>query len=413
MASRDLLSLLLLFVAMESGVKSTEVSDQVKNLAQANNEFSVHLYQTLQGTHEGQNLFFSPLSISTALAMTHLGARGNSLAQLSKVLRFDKMEESKLHDSFRELNSLLYKSAGSYVLRGANKLYGKAGVKFVQEFLDSTKAFYGSALEAVEDFTDPAVQARINDWVSQQTEGKIRDLISPDHVNTLTKLILINAIYFKGKWDKPFEPEDTEPGTFRKPHEAVLMDMMSQSGWFQISDDKTRKCFVLEMPYVDKDLSMLAVLPWETDGLASVEAQLSQEVLDFWDGDLMREKAEITFPRFKLEDTFSLPATLAAMGMTDPFSATLANFEGISGDRSLFISEVIHKSFIEVNEEGSEAAAATAVHMMARSIAPRPYELKFDHPFMFLIRDRRSKAVLFMGRIVDPPHDSQVQRDEL
>lgn len=403
---------LMIVGMMGSKVKSTEVSKHIKALARANNAFAVNLYQTLMKSHDGQNLFFSPMSISTALGMTHLGARGTSSEQISEVFCFNLLEESRLHESFKQLNSLLYGSAAKYTLKAANKLYGKMGEHFLQEFLDGMDNFYESAFEGIADFASPEARTKINDWVAKQTEGKISDLIPPGVLNSLTRLVLVNAIYFKGKWAKPFDAEETQPGPFKLPQEAIKLHMMMKSGKVQMTDDKTRRCFVLELPYEDKDLSMLAILPWDDDGLQHLEEQLSEEVLDFWDSDLEEESANILFPRFKLEDDFSLSSTLKSMGMGDPFDAAKANFAGITGDQSLHISEVLHKAFVEVNEEGSEAAAATVVTLSKRSLGKR-YRLDFDHPFLFLIRDRRTKAVLFMGRMVDPPLDIRVNHDEL
>lgn len=403
---------LVILGMMGSEVKAAEVSEHTQQLARANNAFALHLYSATRATHPDQNLFFSPLSVSTALGMTHLGARGTSSAQMSEVLRFNLLEEEHLHASFKQLNALLYESSNKYTLKSANKLFGKAGADFLQEFLDNTGNFYNSAFEAVKDFAAPETRTMINDWVAKETEDKIQNLFPDGVLNSLTQLVLVNAIYFKSNWVKSFNRDDTEPGVFRMKEETAHLPMMFKNGEVMMTDDKKRKCFVLEMPYDGEDLSMLAILPWDDDGLANVEDQLSMEVLDFWDSDLEPENAMYWVPRFKLEDTFSLSSILQSMGMADAFDATKADFSGMTGDQSLHISEVIHKAFVEVNEEGTEAAAATGVSMVKRSIS-KSYRLKFDHPFLFLIRDRRTKAVLFLGRLVDPPHDTRVNHQEL
>ncbi|XP_054771386.2 leukocyte elastase inhibitor-like isoform X2 [Lytechinus pictus] len=405
-------AILLSLVMMGSRVNSTEVSEHTMKLARANNEFAVNLYKALSETHPDQNLFFSPLSVSTALGMTHLGARGTSSKQMREVLRFDLLEEEHLHASFKQLNALLYESSSKYTLKSANKLFGKAGAEFLQEFLDNTSNFYNSALEAVKDFAAPEARKGINDWVAKETENKIQNLIPDGILNSLTELVLVNAIYFKSTWDQAFDNESTKSGVFKMEQETAHLRMMQKEGEPMMTDDKTRRCFVLEMPYDGNDLSMLAILPWDDDGLERVEEQLTMEALDFWDSDLEPEQAMYWFPRFKLEDTFSLSSILQSMGMTDPFEGGKADFSGITGDQSLHISEVIHKAFVEVNEEGTEAAAATGVTMMKRSLGKR-YRLRFDHPFLFLIRDRRTKAVLFLGRLVDPPHETRVPHEEL
>ncbi|XP_041469002.1 leukocyte elastase inhibitor-like isoform X2 [Lytechinus variegatus] len=385
-----------------------DISGRMAQLSSANTGFALHIYQTLQDERSGRNLFFSPLSISTALAMTQLGARGDTATQIADVFRFNQVDQLQLHGTFKELNNLLYQKQSGYKLHAANKLYGKSGFNFVQSFLEGTASYYGAAIEAVKNFADPTAAKSINDWVSQQTAGKITNLIAPGILNDLTRLVLVNAIYFKGNWASKFRAENTTQDVFKVLDERskVPVSLMIQKGKFSLAVDKANDCLVLEMPYQGNDLSLLIVLPNKDHGLGNLESKLSADILKSWDLGLKSRQVNILLPKFKLEAEFQLKEVLKQMGIADAFDENRANFEGISGDRELCISAVIHKAFVDVNEEGSEAAAATAVVMMKRCAIPRepekPILFRADHPFLFMIRHRSTKSVLFMGRMMDP-----------
>ncbi len=363
------------------------------------NDFALDLYARLRG--EEGNLFFSPHSISTALAMTYAGARGETARQMADVLSFHA-EGERLHLGFGELQRSLAagKEEKGYELTVANALWGQKGYGFLKEFLELTGKHYGAGLREM-DFRGAAEDARktINSWVEEKTRDRIKDLIKPGVLNSMTRLVLTNAIYFKGDWARQFDEKATRDAPFWLTQEKKAdVPMMFHRARFKYAEMDSLQC--LELPYVGEELSMVVLLPKERTGLGKLEASLNRENLERWVGRMHRMKVSVHLPKFKLTRQFQLGGTLKAMGMTDAFSDR-ADFSGMNGKRDLFISAVIHKAFVEVNEEGTEAAAATAVVIQVTSIQPETV-FRADHPFIFLIRDTRSGAILFMGRVSDP-----------
>ncbi|XP_030841192.1 leukocyte elastase inhibitor [Strongylocentrotus purpuratus] len=350
--------------------------------------------------------------------MTQLGARGNTATQIADVFRFNQIDQDQLHGTFKELNNLLYQTNYDSQIHCAYRLYGKSGYNFVQSFLEGTASYYGAAIEAVNNFEAPIATQSINDWVSKQTEDKIKNLIAPGILNDLTRLVLVNAIYFKANWKSTFRAHNTKKDKFKVfdmrkkvfKRKKVPVSLMSLKGRFDLAVDKTNDCLVLELPYEGHNLSLLIALPTKDDGLGQLETKLSVDVLQSWDAGLEWREVNVLLPKFKLEATFQLKEVLQRMGMPDAFDEDRANFEGISGDREFHISAVIHKAFVDINEEGSEAAAATAFGMNAMmSLCPpgereKPILFRADHPFLFMIRHRSTKSVLFMGRMMDPSY---------
>ena len=378
-----------------------QTAETGSDLAAGNTAFAIDLYHQLRGA-EG-NLFFSPYSISTALAMTYAGARGDTEAQMARVLHFDldHLTQEALHSAFADLEAHLaqIQAKGDIALHVANALWPQVGYAFLAAFLDLCQRCYGVTITPVDYAADPeAARQQINAWVEEKTREKIKELLKPPHVTPLTTMILVNAIYFKGNWASQFDPEDTDDGPFyRLTGDAVKASMMRQKARFGYRE--TDDLQVLELPYVGGDLSMLVLLPREQDGLPALEAALTVENLALWTQRLHASEVQVLLPRFKLSGEFDLGETLKAMGMVDAFGA--ADFSGMTGQRDLFISAVVHKAFVDVNEEGTEAAAATAV-VMGRGFAPPPPIFKADHPFLFLLRENNSGSVLFLGRVVDP-----------
>ncbi|MEW6105793.1 MAG: serpin family protein [Bacillota bacterium] len=374
----------------------------IDSVVAGNNSFAFDFYKQL-AKNEG-NLFFSPYSISSALAMTYAGARGETARQMADVLHFSLAPE-RLHPAFSDLTGMFNASGKSYQLSVANALWGQVGYKFLPGFLDITNKYYGAGFKEV-DYVDDGnrEQARqmINEWVEAKTNDKIKDLIQPDDLSALTRLVLTNAIYFKGKWEIQFEPEATKPMPFRiSAKEKADVPMMHQVAKFNYAENDQAQ--ILEMPYTGGALSMVVLLPKPGYELARLEGMLRPEVLQSWISRLSREKVEVFLPRFKLERRFLLNKELQDLGMIDAFDEVAADFSGMAPGRDLYISRVIHKAFVEVNEEGTEAAAATAVVMSGKSIMlDKPLVFCADRPFVFLIRDLRSGSILFMGRLVDP-----------
>ncbi|XP_039102483.1 leukocyte elastase inhibitor [Hyaena hyaena] len=378
----------------------------MEQLSTANTQFAVDMFRALNENTPTGNIFFSPYSISSALAMIFLGTRGATAAQVSKALHFDKVEE--IHSRFQSLNADINKRGASYILKLANRLYGDKNYNFLPEFLASTQKLYGAELASV-DFQQASEEARkvINEWVKGQTEGKIPELLAAGVVDSMTKLVLVNAIYFKGNWEEEFIKEATANKPFRlNKKDTKVVKMMYQKKRFPYGYIEDLKCRVLELPYRGKELSMIILLPDdiedESTGLKKIEEQLTLEKLREWTNaeNLNRIEVNVQLPRFKLEESYDLNSHLSRLGVKDLFSRK-ADLSGISGARDLFISKIVHKSFVEVNEEGTEAAAATAGVATFAMMMPEE-EFVADHPFIFFIKHNPSNNILFLGRLSSP-----------
>jgi serine protease inhibitor len=370
-------------------------------VVQGNNEFALDLYRNLKGA-EG-NLFLSPYSISTALAMTYAGARGDTEAQMGQTLHFT-IDGERLHAAFASLQAELdaAQEGGQVLLRVANTLWPQDGYPFLETFLALTRQYYGVSVTPVNYVTDTeGARQRINTWAEEKTEHKIKDLIGPGILNSLTRLVLTNAIYFKGNWASQFDETLTEDAAFWvTPSEAVEVPMMTQKREFKYAQHNSIQ--ILELPYVGDDLSMIVLLPTQVGGLAELEEALTPETLEKWTSHVREQEVIVFLPRFKMKSSFRLDATLMSMGMRDAFNGR-ADFSGMDGGKGgLYIAAVIHKAFVDVNEEGTEAAAATAVVMELRGLPLPPPTFRADHPFIFLIRENRTGSILFLGRVVNP-----------
>lgn len=373
-------------------------------LSAANGRFAIDLYREMGGGVAG-NIFLSPYSISSALAMTWAGARGQTQEEMGRLLRFAAPPES-IHAAMRELRSSLEGVAqkGDIELSVANRLWGDRAYTFLPAYLETTREAYAAALEPL-DFVGAADASRgiINRWVEKETKDRIRDLLPPGSIDASTRLVLTNAIYFKGKWAKPFAKDATHDEPFHAiPAAEASVPMMHESLKADLATTDGGRLLLL--PYEGNALSMAILLPDEADGLADMEKGLTWEKLDSWIGSAAPRQVILSLPRFRTTSMFTLSESLAKMGMPSAFDPAKADFSGIDGKRDLCISLVVHKAFVEVAEEGTEAAAATGVVVGITSIAPveKPVSFVVDHPFLFLIRDNASGAILFMGRITNP-----------
>jgi serpin B len=370
-------------------------------VVQGNTAFALSLYSQLRS--RAGNLFFSPFSLSTALAMTYAGAHGQTAEQMAAVLHFPA-DLQRLHSAFAALGKDLQDDGErrGYQLHVANALWGQQGYRFREEFLQTTKTYYGAGLNEV-DFRTAAEEARrtINAWVEQQTKEKIKDLIPPGMLDALTRLVLTNAIYFKGDWAHPFKKPQTKEEPFKvTATQQVTVPMMNQTGFFKYFDGGSFQA--LELPYVGDKLSMLVLLPKEVDGLATFEQSLTAQKLVEWLPALRSQEVVVALPKFTVTAEFLLNQALSALGMPLAFSDA-ADFSGMSEDRGLALSAVLHKAYVDVNEEGTEAAAATGgvARVTSAPLTPPPV-FRADHPFVFLIRDTRSGGILFLGRVTQP-----------
>ncbi len=374
-------------------------------LVEGNSEFAFDLYQAL-ADRDG-NLFYSPYSISEALAMTYAGVRGETEEQMADALRFI-LSQDRLHPSFNGLDIELArrgedaegKDGEGFRLNIVNAIWGQKDYHFLPEFLDVLAENYGAGLRVL-DFAGEPEKSRviINDWVGKETEGRIEDLLPEGVIDSLTRLVLTNAIYFNAAWAYPFDENVTRAGVFYLLDGGdVPVPMMHQTESFRyVTGDGYE---AVELPYDGNELSMVILLP-EAGNFEEFQNSLSSEkVADIMDN-LSRGQVSLSLPKFEFESSFSLANTLVEMGMPAAFS-TAADFSGMTGGRDLFIADVVHKAFVSVDEAGTEAAAATAVVMDLTAMPETPIEIITDRPFIFLIRDIETGAVLFVGRLMNP-----------
>uniref|UniRef100_A0A8D1WCZ7 Serpin domain-containing protein n=1 Tax=Sus scrofa TaxID=9823 RepID=A0A8D1WCZ7_PIG len=346
-------------------------------LSEANGTFALTLLKKL-GEDNSKNVFFSPMSLSSTLAMVFMGAAGNTATQMSQALSLSKSSSKggDVHQGFQNLLTEVNRTGTQYLLRTANRLFGEKSYSFLPSFKDSCRKFYQAEMEEL-DFVNTTEESRkhINTWVAQKTEGKITDLLSPDSVNSMTRLVLVNAIYFKGNWDNQFNKEHTKERPFKVSKNVKKpVQMMFKKSTFKITYIGEIFTQILLLPYVGKELNMIIMLPDENTDLKTVEKELTYERFVEWTRpDMMdAEEVEVFLPRFKLEEDYDMEGVLRTLGVTDAFEAARADFSGMSSQRDLYLSKVVHKSFVEVNEEGTEAAAATAAIMMMRCVRISP-----------------------------------------
>jgi serpin B len=372
--------------------------------AQVDNGFAARLYGAVAAAgHE--NTFFSPASIATALAMTSTGARGETQRQMLEVLGYKDANPDTLHEAFAELIKSTNGQGGerAFQLSMANRLWGQKGFHFLPQFLNQTQKQYGAGLEEL-DFAHnlDASRQTINAWVEKQTADKIKDLIKPGMLGPDARLVLTNAIYFKGAWADQFKKEMTKDEAFQLTTEQKAnAAMMHRNGRYRYAEDDAAQ--ILELPYVNNEVSMVVVLPRKVDGLSEVEKAMDARWLADLPGRLRSRQVQVALPKFKMRAEFELSKVLGSMGMPLAFGPK-ADFSGISSEEKVAIDDVIHQAYVDVNEEGTEAAAATAVTMRALAVhnPEPPVVFRADHPFTFMIRDTRSGAVLFMGKVMNP-----------
>ncbi len=386
-------------LAVPAAGQPPKLNPDAATLVKDNTAFALDLYREL--AQKDGNLFFSPYSISTALAMTYAGARGETAAQMARTLHFS-LGQDRLPPAFADLIRHLNAARGrKYQLVTANRLWGQKDYGFLPDFLKLTEVSYGAGLKQV-DFIGATEQARkaINAWVEEQTKNKIKELIPPGVLIVDTRLVLTNAIYFKAAWQTPFNPKSTAPGPFHVAADRqVKVPLMH--GSMQTNYTRTPTFEALELPYEQRDLSMVVLLPKEGTTLAAFEKGLTSESLSAVLRKLSDHQVQVSLPKFKVTAEFMLKPALAKMGMPLAFDRSRADFSGMSTQDRLYISHVIHKAFVDVNEAGTEAAASTAV-VIKRESAPPPATFRANRPFVYLIRHNRTGSILFLGRVADP-----------
>ncbi len=374
----------------------------LRNVAEQNNRFAFDLYQKL--TEQNQNnLFFSPYSISSALAMTYAGARNNTARQMADVMYFQKLGD-KLHPGYGLMIERMNTGSrdAAYQLNVANALWGQQGFDFLESFLNLVRRNYQAGLQRVDFRRTEAARQTINQWISEKTQGKIEELLKTGDLSALTRLVLTNAIYFKGNWSSQFKEEQTRKEPFYLiDGETVQAPLMHQTNRFGYMEDKLFK--LLELPYAGEDLSMVILLPKKRRGLPEFEQNIEPQILTQWLRRIHTGEVKVAIPKFKMTYRCYLSSILTGLGMQDAFDSQKADFSGMTGHKDLHISSVIHQAYVDVNEEGTEAAAATGVTMRATAVQPRPTPVfRADHPFIFMIRDKQTNSILFWGRVMNP-----------
>ncbi|XP_075849874.1 serpin B3-like [Microcebus murinus] len=392
----------------------------MKSLSEANTQFALDMFRQF-GKSKEDDIFYSPFSITSAFGMLLLGCRESTALQIEKVLHFNEVTENtkerdtkchdekpgNVHHQFQKLLTELHKHTEVYELKIANKLYGEKTYQFLEEYLDNIKEFYLASAESI-DFQNAAEEneKKINSWVETQTNGKIKDLFPNKTLDNTTILVLVNAVYFKGQWEEKFNKEDTKEGEFwlnKGTSKSVQMMNQRKSFNFALLEDVQAK--VLEIPYKGEDLTMIVLLPNDIDGLQKLEDKLTAEKLIEWTSsqNMSKRDVDLYLPRFKVEESYDLKDMLMAIGMVDVFSPQDADLSGMTGSRGLVVTKVLHKAFVEVTEEGAEAAAATGIAINLTSASyPIHEEFHCNHPFLFFIKQTKTNSILFFGRVSSP-----------
>ena len=379
----------------------TEATEEgINKIVEANNKFALDIYSQINT--EGKNIFFSPYSISTALSMTYEGARGNTAQEMSDTLYIPAEDEVR-RPAVAAVYNHLNKEEALYKLHTANAIWPQKDYNILEEYKGIVKDYYvGKATNL--DFKNQTEQSRqtINSWVEDKTNNKIKNLFAKGSLTSATRLVLTNAIYFKGDWAQQFDKKNTKEESFTVSEgNTVEVPMMSKTGdEAEFDYTETKNLQVLELPYEEEELSMTIFLPKENN-LSYLEENLNLENIKEWKDNLRERRVDVYLPKFTLNTKYNLNDSLKKLGMPSAFSAN-ADFSGMTGSKDLFISLVVHQAFIDVNEEGTEAAAATGVVMKETAAPINIPVFKADHPFIFMIQDAKNQEILFMGKIVNP-----------
>lgn len=370
-------------------------------------EWSVNVYNHLRATGEDENILFSPLSIALAMGVMELGAQGSTLKEIRHSMGYESLKSGEEFSFLRDFSSMVSAEEGQYVMKIANSLFVQNGFPINEEFLQMMKMYFNAEVNHVDFSENVAVANYINKWVENYTNSLLKDLVSPGDFDAVTHLALINAVYFKGNWKSQFRPENTRTFSFTKDDESeVQIPMMYQQGEFyygEFSDGSNEAggiYQVLEIPYEGDEISMMLVLSRQEVPLATLEPLLKPQLIEEWANSVKKQKVEVYLPRFTVEQEIDLKDILKALGVTEIFIKD-ANLTAMSDKKELFLSKAVHKSFIEVNEEGSEAAVASGMIAISRMAVLFP-QVIVDHPFLFLIKNRKTGTILFMGRVMHP-----------
>lgn len=371
-----------------------------KQLADSDNKFGLKLFKEIIKQEMGKNVFISPLSVSMALGMVYNGANGETREAMQTTLELQGLSLHEVNQSYRSLLEFLTQLDPKVKLQIANSIWYKNTFTFEKEFIDLNKEYFNALVTGV-DFSDPGATATINSWVDENTMGKIKGIVDPP-IDPYTVMFLINAVYFKGMWTQQFDDKLTVDDRFLPSDNSKKpCKMMNQKGEFRYFENPAFQA--IDLPYGDGDFSMLVFLPRTQTNIDSLISEFSQENWNEWMSSFSKQEGQLQLPRFSLDYGLSLNQVLKALGMGTAFDPLAADFTNLyRGPVNAYISEVMHKSFVDVDEEGTEAAAVTSVTVGVTSVRPTGFRMRVDHPFVFAIRENRSQSILFVGKVVEP-----------
>ena len=401
----------LAVIAISSGVGILYISEDVSSDVLVNDDdstidkseqkdFVFAFYSEIAEKDEESNIFFSPLSISTAFSMAYEGAKENTASEMQQVFGFES-DDAKRQKAISELLSRFNHKDDWYNLQVANALWIKDGYKIKQDYLDAVKTHYSNTVDNVDFVTDDGIN-KINSWVREKTNDKIENILVPGSTDELTRMVITNAVYFKGKWSSEFNPRNTSEKQFWTDNDnSVTVSMMKQPVDIY-NYAKTENLQALELNYLGGDISMVVLLPKDRDGIQSLEYSMDKKKFDVIKDSMTRQPLTVEIPKFEFETQYNLISPLQSLGLHDAFDENNADFQGIT-DEQVYLAKAVHKAFVNVNEEGTEAAAITALVARATSGPPEPVDdFVADHPFIFIIQEKETGEILFIGRVMDP-----------
>jgi len=394
-----LLGAFYLFSETQSGI-ITQDTEFTNDDSSYEKDFVFAFYSEIAKDSPESNLFLSPFGISTAFSMAYEGSAGNTASEIQQVFGFisdDQKRRESISDTLAKLDS----KNDMYKLQIANALWVNEDSTIKQDYLDTATTYYDSTVDNVDFVTDDGVN-KINRWTSEKTQGKIKDVLAPDSTDELTRMVITNAIYFKGKWGQQFNPGNTSDKLFWLDKDKSVTVPMMKSPADMFNYYETKDLQAIQMYYVGGDISMIVLLPKDKNGLDSLEDSLNMQKLDSIRDMMTREPLTIQMPKFEFETEYNLVDSLYNLGIHDAFDENNADFQGMTDDQ-VYLEQAIHKAFVNVNEEGTEAAAITALVVRATSGPPEPrHEFIADHPFVFIIQEDNTGEILFIGRLANP-----------
>lgn len=377
-----------------------ELTDNEKQVVEADRSFSYDLFRETISHDSTNNIFISPLSVSMALGMTLNGAAGETQTAIKKAIRLQGLDLPAINESYSSLIELLRSADPKVNMKLANSIWYRQGFSVEEDFKEKCKEFFEARIESL-DFADPSAADKINEWVSSNTDGLIDKIIEGSIPQEMV-MYLINAIYFKGDWQYQFDPEKTKEQAFFTGDDTIHVDMMSQENTLAayVSDEVQ----MLDIPYGDSLFTMTLMMPGNRGIPINnfVKDKLNSENMEYWISQMSVDTTDVFMPKFELQYEVKMNEMLKSMGMQQAFDRNGANFSNINPSIKMFISEVRHKSFVQVDEEGTEAGAVTSVGLQPTSAGPKVRTLRFNRPFVFVIRERTSGTILFMGKVNDP-----------